>query len=438
MHTDSSLVVPAARAEAVVARAAVDGYADARKAADQSKEFDQIVEDGKAANEKISVLLTGSPMVSDSGAKEAKDAFIEARSAQLVAAEELKSKRTLVRGEFSGLCPVAGITCPAKASINSSAKANKDLHDKALDAYDTACRAESAARMADETAAKQLETLKRLTTQRDGLRDRAKGLMVAVKAAKANPFNADEYNTRMAALEVAQREVIEGEARVASLEHALDMLDQLSEQQGQLSEVIGNLREQEQIARAGLRIFGRQGAQKRIAETALAEIETSANEILRDANINLSIQVQWARDGVGLAAWCGECGAPFPSSARVKRCERCGADRGPKVVERLDIALSDRSGAAEDLAGAALQLSAASWLRRTRDVSWSVALIDEPFGSLDEANRRSFAAHLTAMLRGRHGFEQAFVVAHHPDVLDGLPGRVMVEAGADHTRMRVV
>ena len=71
------------------------------------------------------------------------------------------------------------------------------------------------------------------------------------------------------------------------------------------------------------------------------------------------------------------------------------------MVHRLDIELSDRSGAAEDLAGAAFQLSASAWLRSERNSAWSVALLDEPFSQLDAGNRRAFATHLAAMLSGR-------------------------------------
>jgi len=70
-------------------------------------------------------------------------------------------------------------------------------------------------------------------------------------------------------------------------------------------------------------------------------------------------------------------------------------------------------------------------------VQWGTAFIDEPFGALDEANRKAFAAHLTAMLRGRFGFEQAFVVAHSPDVLDAMPGRVTVMADEYGSRAEV-
>ena len=127
---------------------------------------------------------------------------------------------------------------------------------------------------------------------------------------------------------------------------------------------------------------------------------------------------------------CEACGLPFPSGARVKECA-CGAARGKKVEEGLWIRLSDRSGAAEDLAGFELGVAAGEWLREERGASWGVLLADEPFGQLDAAHRRALAGSIGRLL-SPGGYEQAFVVAHHPGLMDGLPGRVrIVSDGGD-------
>ena len=416
------------------AREGVDACAGAQRIAEQAKEFDGIVEEGKGLNRQIE-------QVASAPAKEATATtdLMQARDVMTRAADELKQKRLLARGEFNGKCPVAGIECPATTAINARMEANSKLHESASAAYDVACKAEALARLEHESIAKDCTRLTKLTAQRDALRTRAQALLPAVKAANAAPpFDESVYNTRVEALQEAQRDLATAEGSVRDIERAQDALDGIALEQARIAKSLERLAADEHVARAALRIFGRQGAQKRIAEVALSEIEEGANDVLRETGINLGIKVQWGREGVGLATWCPECGCPYPASAKVKRCERCKAERGPKVVDRLDVELSDRSGAAEDLAGAALQLAAASWLRRTRDVGWSVALIDEPFGALDESNRKAFAAHLMTMLRGRHGFEQAFVVAHHADVLDGLPARIVVEAGDEKSTIHTV
>jgi DNA repair exonuclease SbcCD ATPase subunit len=119
-------------------------------------------------------------------------------------------------------------------------------------------------------------------------------------------------------------------------------------------------------------------------------------------------------------------------------CTRCQAARGPNLINKLDFVLSDRSGAAEDLAGAALQLSASAWLRAEKGSLWETAIIDEAFGQLDGANRRALGRHLAALLAGRYGFSQALVVAHSSDVLEALPGRIEIEGGPRGSSVRVV
>lgn len=115
----------------------------------------------------------------------------------------------------------------------------------------------------------------------------------------------------------------------------------------------------------------------------------------------------------------------------MKVCARCGAERGPKVDEKVDFTLSDRSGAAEDLAGFHLQIAAAAWLYGQRGVPWRVIAVDEPFGALDEAHRNAMGVHVAALLRSRYAFEQAFVIAHDVGSTDAMPGRIRVIAGTD-------
>ena len=103
------------------------------------------------------------------------------------------------------------------------------------------------------------------------------------------------------------------------------------------------------------------------------------------------------------------------------------AERGPNVAAKLVIDLSNRSGAAEDLAGMAVGLAASQWLRSKRASAWSAAYIDEPFGALDAHNKRALSNHVATMLR--RSFASAFVVAHDREILDAMPGRVVISAG---------
>jgi hypothetical protein len=152
--------------------------------------------------------------------------------------------------------------------------------------------------------------------------------------------------------------------------------------------------------------------------------------MLAIAGVDLSLSCSWEREGKGIADECSACGAAFPASAKVKKCSSCGTPRGPKVVQQFDVELSARSGAAEDLAGLALSLSAGRFLHGERGSSWSSVFVDEATAHLDKAHRRAFAQHLPALLAAT-GVEQAFVISHSPESVASLPGRIVVTRGAD-------
>jgi DNA repair exonuclease SbcCD ATPase subunit len=59
-----------------------------------------------------------------------------------------------------------------------------------------------------------------------------------------------------------------------------------------------------------------------------------------------------------------------------------------------------------------------------------VIAVDEPFGALDEAHRKSMGVHVARLLKSRYAFEQAFVIAHDTSSTDAMPGRIRVIAGS--------
>lgn len=395
-----------------------------RMRAQRQEEFARLADEGRTLSAAVKQL--GDPP----DVEEAKAAHEDVLAKATEAGAKLRTAKSLVRGAFDGLCPVAGIACPAKDSINADGAANKARYEAAKESYDSIAQREAAARLEHEQRSREAEKIRRQQERLIDLRKRAKEAKARLDAEPEMGLEGtDDGGTGASTLDDLNSRI---GAAMARLKGLVASLDESADTARRLEDAAINAKASDMAMLAGqaaVRILGRQGAQRVIAEAALREIEGGANDMLRSANIDLSVTLSWAREGSGLAAHCSECGTAFPASAKVKACTKCGAERGQKVIERLDVELSDRSGAAEDLAGAALQLAATAWLRRERDVAWSVALIDEPFGALDEANRRAFATHLTAMLRGSHGFEQAFIVAHHPDVIDALPDRVIVQAG---------
>jgi DNA repair exonuclease SbcCD ATPase subunit len=102
----------------------------------------------------------------------------------------------------------------------------------------------------------------------------------------------------------------------------------------------------------------------------------------------------------------------------------------------LDVVLSDRSGAADDLAGLAISLSVSSMLRAERGSAWGVVCLDEPFAALDRANRKNLARGLISALAFQ--WEQALVIAHDDATMDGMPNRIVITGGPNGSKVERV
>jgi DNA repair exonuclease SbcCD ATPase subunit len=353
-----------------------------------------------------------------------------------IAGAETARRRSLARGRFDGACPVAGIACPAVDDINARSRQNASRLAEAESIEAAAKVALEGAQRQERTFAAKHQAALRLEERLEGLRAQALRLRPEHVAAKAltKVVDADALRTSISALQDRLNHLAGEVGRLTAAVHDVNANTRAS---AAASQTLATLTAASEVHRAALGILGRNGAQRRLAEGALATIGDGANNLLTACGVDLSVALSWAREGQGLAKHCAECGAPFPTSAKVKTCLTCGAIRGPLLVQRLEVELSDRSGAAEDFAGIALQLSASAWLRRERGSDWGTLLLDEPTGAMDRAHRRRFTSHLATML-ARSQVEQALVVAHDPAVLEALPGRIQIMRDGSWSTARVV
>jgi DNA repair exonuclease SbcCD ATPase subunit len=394
--------------------------------------YERIAREGRELAER----LKGMDLEQLARAEQQIEGLVRAAAADLGSAkQEATERRRVALGQFDGRCPVAGVTCPVKDDINNQGvRSRKALEVAAQNvAREEGAYNEVVARLTPAKAAHQ-EAL-RLKARIDTLREQIEPFHREYRRAREQtPVDMEALNREVSG---CLQRVSEAERVVGALQRGLAELDRALAERERLRGVVAGMEAACATHREAALVFGKQGAQRRVAELALRGIEDGANAMLRECGIDLSVEVRWSREGQGLAKACDACGSPFPASARVKRCERCGAERGQLTVNRLELDLSDRSGAAEDLAGAAIQLSASAWLRGERASGWGTALLDEPFGQLDAANRRAFATHLAAMLRGRYGFEQALVVSHTADTTHMLPGRIEITNDGGRATVRV-
>ena len=340
----------------------------------------------------------------------------EARAIVVERQEVFRQRATVAKGTFGGQCPVSGRGCPVSDEINrsgeSATREAKDAQKALLAAQEHAQGTWRTQREANDRVLARDVRATRLTLLRDQLRrlDADAGQRVYVGPPEELQARRDAFSTALLALKAKIAEAEGAEAEIARLEK-------------QTRAVIDEL----EVCREARAILGRSGAQRRLAEGVLTAIGARANGMLSAIGADLSLDIVWERECKGLADDCDVCGAAYPSSAKVKRCGSCGAERGPKRVQRLDVDLSARSGAAEDLAGLALSLAAGQHLRIDRGSPWSLVLLDEPTAQLDKSHRRAFAQHVPALLAAAH-VQQALVVSHDPASVASLPGAIEIRS----------
>ncbi len=345
--------------------------------------------------------------------------------------------RELLHGDWDGKCPLTCEGCPVQEDVKTQGASMEIEHGESEIILDEAAAASDEARKAHRTAQGAVRTQEDREGRLTRLRDNAAAMLPSVAYIDEHgaAASADEHQEKVRALDGEIRSYDQDAAslaaRIAEHErHATASLKAATRRQ----ELEGELR----THREAIAVVGRLGAQKEVAEVALGRIQRGANKRLGDAGIDLTVEVAWAREGRGLASHCDACGSAHPKSLKVKTCGICGATRGPKLVEKLEIVPSDRSGAADDITGLVFQLSASAWLRQKRSASWASACIDEPFASLDKANSRALGTHLHSLIRGNNDFDQGFLVAHDAAAMESLPATIQIYGGPDGAAVEVV
>lgn len=425
--------IKAARASGLEAEAAERAASSDLAAWGSYAEDERAAKRLAAVEEKIKILeadmLARAERIDPSFLARAEEESKVAHESLVLARRGSQDLRVVARGEFDGRCPVSpGFACPAREAINARSTLASDaaavLDYKIAGLTTEYARASTAATKAGyeaHAARATAEEIAHLRAESDHLRPAAERF-----ARRSSERSELTYEGAVKIHEETRAFVHQRVAQLARLEEAHTAaqaasarLEAARAQVADLDASIGRLR-----AAAG--VFGRNGAQRAIAESSLGEVEDRANASLALMGIDVSMKVSWSRDAEGLASACEDCGYPFPTSKKVLACTKCGARRGDKRIEKLDLDLSRNSGAAEDLAGVAFQLAASAWLRDKRGAPWASAIVDEPVGSLDAAHRRAFGRQCGRVLSA-HGITQSFLVAHHSEVVDALGGRIVIE-----------
>lgn len=405
--------------------------AERRSLAADAVRYDQIVVEGTMLVQQLREMDSAESYAAEAErvGKEVAESSVEVDRA----ATRYRTLAVVVAGNFDGRCPVAGAPCPSSAFVTETVQQNRDGFVAAKSTLDEWQGALVGARNRSALIAgkirvrqnieRRLQVLRAAAGPRVERKRRWEALGGADVAGMALP--PDDVRERLAAarrrlqeLESVKVAVADADREIARLQAEVDRLERLAH-----------------VPTAAALVFER--ARREIAEGVLDVIEGYANEVLGLVGAELDVKISWGRDGAGLADACASCGAAFPASRKVKHCARCGAERGQKVTERLEVIPSRISGAANDLVGIAITLGASRWLREERESEWSTATIDEPTAAFDGVNVRAFMNALPRAMKSS-GFDQVFVIAHHRGALDGMPGRIQVTADGKRSTVRVV
>ncbi len=347
---------------------------------------------------------------------------------------DLDQAARLARGEFQGQCPVTREGCPVAVEIRAKTQQGQALHRAASDAYSAASRAHEVAYQQAREARAQLDELIR-TTER---------------------FNQDTREVRQARQTLAEtgdQGPVPESGRVEAQRAAGVLAATLVEERRyyetvrQRQHLIGQVElvaREVQVARLVAGALGPSGIPRMLAERDMGQLTDRVNALLSESG--LRIEVQWGRATREDEAACHACQEPF-GSGRDKVCRACGTPRGPKMAEDLELLVDDGSGVIEDvgaksggaqtLVASAVRLAASALFRDHRGMRLGWAVIDEPFGFLDDQHRPQLARIFSSQL-GLVGLEQALVISHDPGLLDGLPGRLIVSRVGQDSIVEVV
>jgi DNA repair exonuclease SbcCD ATPase subunit len=348
----------------------------------------------------------------------------------------LEAAQALMRGDFDGVCPVNAMACPVKDQIVSAENLNRAKLNRVKAEVAIAKSELEFARKEQQEAQIEEMKVKSIITRFNHAQEEVQHLRPSVMWLNTHeaPREFDDLRHEKEAAYVSFTDSVQEYKNFAL---AVDEWASRIDHARQLETELVTFHHDKRLYQIASFVLGKQGAQRVIAERVLGAIVDNGNRKLARCEIDLSFDIVWAREGDGLADQCSACGAPFPASRRIRSCGRCKEPRGAKLIEKSDIEFSARSGAAEDIIGGAIRLEAGSWFRMDRGSQWGVLFIDEPFGALDEVNREAFSRLILDSCSAEQGNEQAFVVAHHPDVTSILPASIIVTRHANHSTIQV-
>lgn len=358
---------------------------------------------------------------------------------------EYMKKKKIYDGGFTGRCPVIQKQCPVKDQIVLERTSIFNCCKEAEAKYEKCIILES-------DKEKKLSDLERLDVELMKKRERFKFLVRQIKQLKPKadlfknmPKLSDQYmyDLRVRRDELRTR-ISEKDTEIFKYDTNIQNLSEFKETCEKLETWINEQEKRIKIANFVMKATSSTGVPSYVAESILLKLEERTNVLL--SNSGLIVSFSFDRETRDLTPSCYECGYLFKGK-RDKICPSCQTDRGMKRADELEILVDDGSGVLEDikmksggaraLVASSIRLAAGLMLKELRNSRCAFSIIDEPFGALDSENRRSLTNVFSGMLSAV-GLEQAFIVSHDTELLDSLPGRILIVRKDNYSTITLV
>lgn len=345
---------------------------------------------------------------------------------------------------FDGSCPVTRSACPAREHVDGQRASFAEAAREAREGFrlasvelEGATAQAEAVRLGQQTRAAALARRDEMRTMLVRQRERVD----AWRARHADVEAVDETHITgqledlRKSMEICQRQKADLQLELERIaRHERDTVQQRDE-----IEKWAKLARKRQLVSKAL---GPTGIVARIASVQLRTLEQRANDLL--TGTGLGFVFGWERETQEVAPVCYECGHTYKGK-RDKTCPACGAERGMKRRDELEILVHDgsgidgedvstKSGGAKVLVASAIRLAGGMLLREQRGSPMRFALVDEPFGALDVENKTLLARTFAGFL-GSVGLEQALVVSHDEALLEALPVKIVVIRDGSSSRL---
>jgi len=168
---------------------------------------------------------------------------------------------------------------------------------------------------------------------------------------------------------------------------------------------IFNLKEEIAIYKKLATAFGRNGIPAFIIENSIPEIESNANELLDELEINMQLKLELQKELKG---------GGTSETLDIQVCR-----------DKWQMSYFNFSGGERFLIDLVLRISLSVLLLRRKGCNNSTLIIDEGFGNLDSENRMK-ALKLVSIVKEKYNFQKIIIISHISEIQDSIGNKIKI------------